>query len=865
MGKMDLRMSFRVLEKSKGKFPKTGKMGPQCSTGLKNSLSLLLLALVGFGPIDVQAIPTTYGIITSSYSSLTTPSSDPSGTALGFAVGMGWVVEQVEYDGGYAAYNSGNVLYTAALGPNAFVPFKTVTFTSPTAPPSFYLRIYNSADKLTATHYVNLGIDGGSDYYTPSSVTSDSDTVQFEGFSRTTTDTSAHGTWIATPPVKQSQDVPFSDGFEGAADGEDLGAGTTWSGDGTILATTNENPTGWFAGYPLTTGTHSAALAFTDGASILVDGVTGEGVYIDYLIRPTFTNAAPTLASDAQFALYFDINGVANLYHTFEEPAFPYAVTHRWTPLANVDPINAGEWVRVTYQMFYEHADYTYFKMWINGIAVANSSGYEDLSAFPLVTGGTSFINADCGGYQVLGETKITSFDVYGSGVLDDVVVTDGDIAPFVAESAECCIMTLNRNTDGGSINPEGLTVIDAGDDFTVTITPNTGYKSSVSVDDGGAIETYSIEFADVQADHTIRVDFIAKAVYSLSITNRNPSGGSVDPVSSTNVFEGEDLAITLTPNPGYKSSVSVDGSPLVETYAIDFIDIQAEHAVVVDFIAVVPVITDQPVSAVAATGSAASLSVSNSGPGPFGYQWLKDGVILSGQTNSTLSITSFQVTDCGNYSVVITNAQGMAISFPASLSTPDATLWAWGGNDDGELGDGTTNNTSRPVQVVSNAVAAASGVYYSLCVKADGTLWATGRNNYGQLGNGTNTDTNQFVQVASNVVSAACGHAHSLFVKADGTLWAMGRNDRGQLGDGTTTDTNRPILVTSNVVSVACGSWHSLFVKADGTLWAMGANDWGQLGDGTTSMWFSPAPALPVQVASNVVSAAGGKCTRCL
>jgi len=266
-------------------------------------------------------------------------------------------------------------------------------------------------------------------------------------------------------------------------------------------------------------------------------------------------------------------------------------------------------------------------------------------------------------------------------------------------------------------------------------------------------------------------------------------------------------------------------------------------------------VITVQPVSAVVAVGQAASLSVSNSGLGSFSYQWVKDGVILSGQTNNTLSISSFMFTDSGSYYVVITNAMGMAISRPANLSVPNAPLQAWGYNSCGQLGNGTTADTNRPVSVATNVVSAAGGLNHSVFVKADGTLWAMGDNTYGQLGNGTTTQASLPVQVASNVVATAGGREHSLFVKADGTLWAMGQNNYGQLGNGTTGGSaNRPVLVASNVVSAACGYFHSLFVKADGTLWAMGFNDNGRLGNGTTTH-----ANLPVQVANHVVAAASG------
>jgi alpha-tubulin suppressor-like RCC1 family protein len=269
------------------------------------------------------------------------------------------------------------------------------------------------------------------------------------------------------------------------------------------------------------------------------------------------------------------------------------------------------------------------------------------------------------------------------------------------------------------------------------------------------------------------------------------------------------------------------------------------------------PVVVAQPSGGVVNLGQTTNLSVAATGYGPLSYQWFKDGVRLVNQTNSMLSFAPFQFTNSGSYSVVVSNANGLAISLPAFLSVPNAPLKAWGYNSSGQLGNGTTVNTNRPVVVASNVVAMAAGVAHSLFLKSDGTLWTMGYNFFGQLGNGTTNGSTVPLTVASNVVAVAAGAYHSLFVKSDGTLWTMGWNGNGagQLGNGTTYDTNRPVCVANNVVVVAAGYRHSLFVKSDGTLWAMGWNYYGQLGNGTTVY-----TNLPVNVASNVVAVAGGE-----
>jgi alpha-tubulin suppressor-like RCC1 family protein len=267
------------------------------------------------------------------------------------------------------------------------------------------------------------------------------------------------------------------------------------------------------------------------------------------------------------------------------------------------------------------------------------------------------------------------------------------------------------------------------------------------------------------------------------------------------------------------------------------------------------PTITQPPANQTVALGGTLTLGVTAGGTTP-AYQWFKDSRLIVGATNSTLTVLNAGLTNSGTYNVVVTNMNGMLISLPASVAVGNPSLLAWGSNDRGQLGNGTTTDNYTPISVASNVVAGAAGGHHSLFVDTNGTLWAMGNNSYGQFGNGTTISTNLPVSVASNVVAVAAGYYHSLFVKTDGTLWAMGYNFFGQLGNGTkVTSTNWPVNVASNVVAVTAGYYHSLFVKTDGTLWAMGWNVYGQLGTSTTS----GSTNLPVSVASNVVAVTAG------
>jgi alpha-tubulin suppressor-like RCC1 family protein len=190
-----------------------------------------------------------------------------------------------------------------------------------------------------------------------------------------------------------------------------------------------------------------------------------------------------------------------------------------------------------------------------------------------------------------------------------------------------------------------------------------------------------------------------------------------------------------------------------------------------------------------------------------------------------------------------------------------DGTLWAWGYNGSGRLGDGTTINRGVPTQVgtATTWLSAEGGGGFSLGLRADGTLWAWGNNQFGQLGDGTTTQRTAPVQVGSSRLwrQVAGRYSGSAAIAADGTLWAWGSNPNGQLGDGTTTQRNVPTQVgtATTWASVSPGDEHTLALQADGSVWSWGSNANGQLGDGTTTSRSTPA----------LVPGVGGLATRSL
>lgn len=171
-------------------------------------------------------------------------------------------------------------------------------------------------------------------------------------------------------------------------------------------------------------------------------------------------------------------------------------------------------------------------------------------------------------------------------------------------------------------------------------------------------------------------------------------------------------------------------------------------------------------------------------------------------------------------------------------------TLWAWGNGQFGQLGNGVFNSATPNVTQVGTAtdwIRVSAGNRFSLALKTNGTLWSWGWNFTGQLGNGLNTpDLNLPAQVgsANDWQKIDAGDQHSLAIKTTGTLWAWGNNTFGQLGDGTNTTSLSPILIgtVTNWNVISAGTDHSMAIDGNNILLTWGNNTNGQLGDGTNT-----------------------------
>ncbi len=221
-----------------------------------------------------------------------------------------------------------------------------------------------------------------------------------------------------------------------------------------------------------------------------------------------------------------------------------------------------------------------------------------------------------------------------------------------------------------------------------------------------------------------------------------------------------------------------------------------------------------------------------------------------------------------------------------------DGSVYAFGENSVGQLGDNSTTNRTTPIKVAkggysgttylgdntNNPIISVSAEYaHSMALAADGSVYAFGYNAYGQLGDNTTTDRTTPIRVAKGaysgttylgdntnnpIISVSAGGYHSMALAADGSVYAFGYNAIGQLGDNTTTDRTTPIRVAKGaysgttylgdnvnnpIISVSAGLYHSIALAADGSVYAFGLNNFGQLGDNTTTNRTTPIQVLGV------------------
>ena len=333
-------------------------------------------------------------------------------------------------------------------------------------------------------------------------------------------------------------------------------------------------------------------------------------------------------------------------------------------------------------------------------------------------------------------------------------------------------------------------------------------------------------------ANHTV---VVAGSLYTLSANLVGPGSIAIYP-QKTSYQYGEIVCISVTTNTGY--------------FVAGWSGLPGAGGLTSANQALIPILGNTAITAtVVADGSVLSWGYNNNGQ--------------LGDNSTTERNAPVQVATITGLTGAVAVAGG---EFHSLALRPGGTVWAWGDNSSGQLGDGTVTDRWQPVSLagVSNIVAMSAGAYHSVTLDKFGKVWTWGYNYYGQLGNGNTSDQHSPVQVPglSGVIAVAAGAFHTLALKSDGTVWAWGQNNSGQLGLNTT-DANAhstPVQVPglSGIQLIAAGFGHSVAAKSDETIWAWGLNSYGQVGDNTTTL--RPAPVKAMNLYGGAISLSAGK-----
>ena len=200
---------------------------------------------------------------------------------------------------------------------------------------------------------------------------------------------------------------------------------------------------------------------------------------------------------------------------------------------------------------------------------------------------------------------------------------------------------------------------------------------------------------------------------------------------------------------------------------------------------------------------------------------------------------------------------------YHSGVIAQDGSLYMWGVNDFGQIGDGTTKNRYKPTKILDHVVSVSLGDYYSGAITQDGSLYMWGSNVYGQIGDGTTEDRYKPTKILDHVIAVSLGYCHSGAITQDGSLYMWGSNDSGQIGDGTTEDRYKPTKILDHVIAVSLQTGNSGAITQDGSLYMWGSNVYGEIGDGTEEDRYKPTKILDHVIAVSLGDDHGGAITQ--
>jgi len=443
---------------------------------------------------------------------------------------------------------------------------------------------------------------------------------------------------------------------------------------------------------------------------------------------------------------------------------------------------------------------------------------------------------------------KVAAFNSVGESASSNVANATTNPPPLTAPAAPT---TLQATAASGAINLAWIDASNNEDGFRV-------YRGATSTTVTDCVVTLG-----AGATGYLNYGLAAGTNYYYAVTAFNAAGES----PASNVASGTPLLGPISVDAGNRHSLALMNNGTVRAWGSNTDGALGVGASIDNSLVPIAIGGLTGVSAISA-GDGFSLALMNDGTMKgwgenfFGATGSGDNVTPQYTPVNVVDLTNVKTISAGGYySIALKN---------------DGTVWAWGSGYYGQLGNNTVDIPSfTPVQVqgpggvgfLNNVLTISAGQNNTLALKNDGTAWAWGRNDAGQIGNGTTTDALVPFQVQgpggvgflNNVSAVSVGEVHSLALLSDGTVRAWGNNDHGQLGDGSTTTRLTPVQVSglTNVLAISAGGHFSVALKSDGTVWAWGSGQNGQIGDGG-----SPADRLtPVQVSglTNVLAISAG------
>lgn len=222
----------------------------------------------------------------------------------------------------------------------------------------------------------------------------------------------------------------------------------------------------------------------------------------------------------------------------------------------------------------------------------------------------------------------------------------------------------------------------------------------------------------------------------------------------------------------------------------------------------------------------------------------LKDGTLKMAGRNDFGQVGDITLMAYSDFQpfVSLSNVKQIAPGWQSTMVLQDnGTLYGWGYNGNGLIEEDTHTDSYAPKQIMTGVESCAISKWSNAnaaVIKTDGSLWTWGLNEAGQIGDGTGKQAVNPVQIMDGIKSISIGNRFMAAIDTNGDLWTWGDNTFGQLGNGNTSSVNQPQKVMDEVESIELGPNYAIALKEDGSVWTWGANEFSQLGNGSTDAY---------------------------